>query len=248
MKVLVIGSGGREHAIGWALHKDPAVSKIYFGPGNGGTCLIGENIGEILNLSDSRAEPNRRGIVEFLQQHPDKQLTELRHLTMDRGHQVQRKHVDSKRLGAVLALAYERQFQNFTDALMLEGVGPRTVQSLALVSEVIHGAPSRFDDPARFAFAHGGKDGAPFPVPLTVYDEGISVLRKAVDRARIDHSERMRSIATLGRMTQLIEKHCDPFADVDRVIRHEWRHSHERGGMTVAGPVSKPVVEQMELF
>jgi hypothetical protein len=212
------------------------------------TAIIGENIGEILNLSDSRAEPNRRGIVEFLQQHPDKQLTELRHLTMDRGHQVQRKHVDSKRLGAVLALAYERQFQNFTDALMLEGVGPRTVQSLALVSEVIHGAPSRFDDPARFAFAHGGKDGAPFPVPLTVYDEGISVLRKAVDRARIDHSERMRSIATLGRMTQLIEKHCDPFADVDRVIRHEWRHSHERGGMTVAGPVSKPVVEQMELF
>ena len=212
------------------------------------TAIIGENIGEILNLSDSRAEPNRRGIVEFLQQHPDKQLTELRHLTMDRGHQVQRKHVDSKRLGAVLALAYERQFQNFTDALMLEGVGPRTVQSLALVSEVIHGAPSRFDDPARFAFAHGGKDGAPFPVPLTVYDEGISVLRKAVDRARIDHSERMRSIATLGRMTQLIEKHCDPFADVDRVIRHEWRHSHERGGMTVAGLVSKPVVEQMELF
>jgi hypothetical protein len=73
--------------------------------------------------------------------------------------------VDMKKLGNILWLARENEPENFEDLLMLKGVGPRTMQSLALVSEVIHGAPSRFTDPARFSFAHGGKDGHPFPVP-----------------------------------------------------------------------------------
>jgi hypothetical protein len=216
------------------------------------TAVIGANLGEIINLSDSRAEKNRTGIVEFLSQHPDVQHREMRRLIMDSGHAIQARHVDSKRLGAVLTLAYEKHYKNFVDALLLPGVGPRTVQSLALVSEVIYGGPSRFSDPARFAFAHGGKDGHPFPVPLKTYDESISILRKAVDKAKINHSDRLHGLKALSRMSQLIEQRHDPFADVDKVMKHEWEHSHEYGGMTVFGPV-KPAkknstVEQMSLF
>jgi hypothetical protein len=214
--------------------------------------VIGQNLGTIINLSDSRAEKNRHGIVEFLSRHPDDQHRELRRLVLDRDHAIAQRHVNSKRLGAVLTLAYERNYRDFVDALLLPGVGPRTVQSLALVSEVIYGGPSRFDDPARFAFAHGGKDGHPFPVPLSVYDQSISVLRNAVARAKIGRSDRLRGLQALGRMSRLIEQRHDPFADVNKVIEHEWNHSHEYGGMTVKGPVSKPVqrpaVQQMSLF
>ena len=92
--------------------------------------------------------------------------------------------VDLKRLGAVLASAYERELRDFASLLLLENLGPRTLQSLALVAEVVHGTPTRFSDPARFSFAHGGKDGHPFPVPLKTYDESIDVLRRSLDAAR----------------------------------------------------------------
>jgi hypothetical protein len=213
------------------------------------SAVIGSNLGRITNLSDARAAENRRGIVEYLGLHPDKQRAELRHLVMAKPHQITPEQVDGKRLGAVLTLAYEKQFREFTDALLLPGVGPRTVQSLALVSEVIYGGPSRFDDPARFAFAHGGKDGPPFPVPLKVYDESISVLRKAVDRAKVNASDKMRSIKALHRITSAIERNLDPFADVNKVIRHEWRQSHAYGGMTVHGPAPKPAeAVQLSMF
>jgi len=203
------------------------------------TAIVGENVGEIVNLSDSRAKANRQGIVEFLSQHPDIQIREMRRLVMDRGHEIQPRHVDSKRLGAVMTLAYEKQFREFVDALLLPGVGPRTVQSLALVSEVIYGSPSRFSDPARFAFAHGGKDGHPFPVPLKIYDESIMMLRNAVNAAKLDNNDKLRGLKVLGAMARAIEENLDPFADVDKVIRHERRISYAYGGMTVKGP-SKP--------
>jgi hypothetical protein len=93
-------------------------------------------------------------------------------------HDVRSEDIDLRRLGTVLWLAHDTQPKDFEELLLLEGVGPRTMQSLALVSEVIHGTPSRFKDPARFSFAHGGKDGHPFPVPLKVYDETICSFAK----------------------------------------------------------------------
>ena len=83
----------------------------------------------------------------------------------------------------VLAVAYEKGLKDFAD-LLLEKLGPRTLQSLALVAEVVHGAPSRFNDPARFSFAHGGKDGHPCPVPLKTYDESLNFLRKDARRGK----------------------------------------------------------------
>ncbi len=215
--------------------------------------IIGTNQGAIINLSDSRAEDNRAGIVDFLRQHPDKQHQEMRHLVMSKPHQVSMKEVNSKRLGAVLALAYENQFTRFVDALMLKGIGPRTLQSLALVSEVIYGAPNRFDDPARFSFAHGGKDGAPFPVPLNVYDKSIAFLKEAVNKAKIDRSEKLRSLKKLGMLTQIIEERFVPRVDFNKVIDHEWKHSHTYGGRTINGPVNAPGErkkegEQLSLF
>ncbi len=100
-------------------------------------------------------------------------------------HEVRAKDVDLKRLGAVLAVAYERGLRDFTELLLLEKLGPRTLQSLALVAEVVHGAPSRFNDPARFSFAHGGKDGHPSPVPLKTYDESLNFLRSSLDAAKL---------------------------------------------------------------
>jgi uncharacterized protein len=210
------------------------------------TAVIGSNLGTILNLSDKRASDNRQGIVDFTGLNPDTQMQEMRKLVMDRDHRVKPKHVDAKRLGAVLTLAHEQQYKTFVDVLLHPGVGPRTVQSLALVSEVIYGAPGRFSDPARFAFAHGGKDGHPFPVPLTVYDETITMLRRAVDRAKIGNSDKLSGIRTLSRMSKLIEQNLDPFADVDRVINHERRNSYKYNGMTVFGPAKKPKDELLK--
>jgi hypothetical protein len=132
----------------------------------------------------------------------------------------------------VLKLAYERQHTDFTDALLLKGVGPRTLQSLALVSEVIHGAPSRFSDPARFSFAHGGNDGSPFPVPLKVYDESIGVLKRAVEKARIDHSDRVRGLRTLSDLSRTLEKNSHA-VDVEWLKREERRKAPLYGGRTV---------------
>src|SRR5205085_3776080 len=115
-------------------------------------------------------------------------IGELRYLKMPSHHDVRAGDVNLKRLGAVLAIAYERDLHNFAELLLLEKLGPRTLQSLALVAEVIHGAPTRFNDPARFSFAHGGKDGHPFPVPLKTYDESLNVLRHALDQAKNNSS------------------------------------------------------------
>ena len=106
----------------------------------------------------------------------------------------------------MLALAHERELRDFASFLLLEQLGPRTLQSLALVAEVVHGAPTRFDDPARFSFAHGGKDGHPFPVPLKVYDESIAVLRRALDAAKLGHTEKLDGMARLDTFAAAIEE------------------------------------------
>src|SRR5678810_1372357 len=120
-------------------------------------------------------------------------------------HAVKSKDVNLKRLGTVLWLAHEKQPKDFEELLLLQGVGPRTIQSLALVSEVIHGTPSRFKDPARFSFAHGGKDGHPFPVPTKTYDEVIATLQKAVQKAKIgqtDKAEALKKIHEIARKAE----------------------------------------------
>lgn len=128
------------------------------------------------------------------------------HLRMPARHEVRASDVELKRLHAVLAAAADRGPQDFTDLLLTPGVGARTVAALALVAEVVHGAPCRFSDPARFSMAHGGKDGHPFPVPLRVYDETIRVLKSAVDRARLGHADRLAAIQRLDAQARTLER------------------------------------------
>ncbi|MBS1659787.1 MAG: DUF763 domain-containing protein, partial [Bacteroidetes bacterium] len=167
-------------------------------------------------------------------------------------HDVRSEDVDLRRLGAVLWLAHERQPKDFEELVLLEGVGPRTLQSLALVSEVIHGTPSRFKDPARFAFAHGGKDGHPFPVPIDVYDETIGILQTAVQKAKIGHSDKLDAVKKLSELTQKAEKDFIPSGGVQEWINKEREDSWKYGGRTVFGREKPPAelekARQLRLF
>jgi uncharacterized protein len=124
--------------------------------------------------------------------------------------------------------------------LLLEGVGPRAIQSLTLVSEVIHGTPSRFTDPARFSFAHGGKDGHPFPVPLKVYDETINVLKTSIEKAKIESSDKLKAIKQLSVISKRIEQNFEPKPFFNEVLQQEKDDSWKYGGMTVFGPAAPP--------
>ncbi len=146
------------------------------------TFIYGANQGQIINITDKGANTTRAGILELAKENPERLLPEIKKLVMPSHHDVKAKDVDLKRLGAVLAVAYEKEHLDMESLLLLEGLGPRTLQSLVLVSEVIHGTPSRFTDPARFSFAHGGKDGHPFPVPTMVYDEALNYYALEVHR------------------------------------------------------------------
>lgn len=211
------------------------------------TSIYGKNNGYILNMTDKQADTARDGVMSIAAENPDRMLKEISQLIMPNHHDVQAKDVDLKRLGAVLWLAHENQPKDFADLLLLQGLGPRTLQSLALVSEVIHGTPSRFKDPARFSFAHGGKDGHPFPVPLKVYDETIGTLQTAIYKAKLGQSETKKAIKRLTNIAQTAEKDFTPNANFDQVIEKERNESWMYGGRTVFGK-AKPPVHQLKLF
>jgi hypothetical protein len=215
------------------------------------TFIYGKNQGLILNLTDKEAMSTKAGMLELVKEKPAHLLPEIRNLIMPSHHDVRSKDVDLKRLGSVLAVAHERQLHDFESLLLLEGVGPRTLQSLTLVSEVIHGTPSRFTDPARFSFAHGGKDGHPFPVPVNVYDETISVLKDAVNKSKIGQSDKQDAIRKLSMLSQQVEKDFIPNARLEELIQEERDHSWQYGGRTVMGkaqPPKKKGGDQLSLF
>jgi hypothetical protein len=216
------------------------------------TAIVGHPAGTIQNLVDGRARPAQDALLTIARTDPGKTLADVRHLVMPARHDVRPADVDEKRLGAVLALAQERDLRDFASLLLLEQLGPRTLQSLALIAEVVHGTPTRFDDPARFSFAHGGKDGHPFPVPLKVYDESIAVLRRAIDAAKLGQTDKLHGMARLDRFARSIEEGLLPDADVPATIAHERTISSSLGGRTVfddrrgARPRSRQA--QLELF
>ena len=202
--------------------------------------IYGQPQGKILNLTDHRAQQLRTSTLDISREHPEKMLKEIKQLVMPSHHDVRMEDVNLKRLGAMLWLAHERQPADFSELLLLEGMGPRSIQSLALVSEVIYGMPSRFEDPARFSFAHGGKDGHPFPVPVNVYDETISTLRIAIDKAKIGNSDKLAAIRKLTQIAQDAEKDFIPNTNFKEVIARERRESYKYGGRTIFGKAKPP--------
>ncbi|HAU51912.1 DUF763 domain-containing protein [Sphingobacterium multivorum] len=197
--------------------------------------ISGPSQGIILNLTAAEAAANRAGIMTIVGEDSTKVMQDFAKLIMPAHHDVRASDVDLKRLGAMLYVARESQPSHFEDLLLLKGVGPRTLQSLALVSEVIHGAPSRFNDPARFSFAHGGKDGHPFPVPLTIYDESIQILQKGVEKSKLGYGEKLKSINKLHQIVLDSEKDFQPQFDIQQIIAEERRDSWKYGGRTVFG-------------
>ncbi len=227
------------------------------------TAVTGENRGKILNLTDSNAAATRGSILLLSHENPDRMIKEIakisgsdlmtqgelfaekqgtgiiiennRNLRMPAHHEVRPEDVDLKRLGGVLAAAYDQNNPDFESLLLTPGLGPRTLQSLTLVSEVIYGTPSRFKDPARFSFAHGGKDGHPFPVATKIYDESIRVLGDSIEKSKLGYKEKSECLRRLHKTALQIEANCEPLADFDATIAREKEHSHEWGGRTCMG-------------
>lgn len=216
--------------------------------------IDGETGGAILNLADRRATASRDAQLDLLlTKSPDKIAAEalalepraekeakptdqmtLPHLSMPAHHEVRASDVIARRLQGAIAAAAERGPEDFADVLATPGVGARTVRALALVAEVVHGAPCRFSDPARFSFAHGGKDRHPFPVPTRVYDETIGVLKSAVSKAKLGNDERLEALARLDREARRLESVVSGL-DIDDVLREERSRSHEYGGRSTFG-------------
>jgi len=212
------------------------------------TGIVGENEGVIQNLVDERAKPAQDALLAIANDTPQRTLTEVMKMKMPMHHDVRAKDVDLKRLGAVLAVSHERKLRDFASLLLVENVGPRTLQTLAMIAEVIHGTPTRFSDPARFSFALGGKDRHPFPVPLKTYDESIAVLRRSLDAARVGDTEKIDGMRRLEKFVRVVEKRYSPEADFDSVMTHEHAISKSLGGRSVFDDVKPRRQQQPSLF
>jgi uncharacterized protein len=214
--------------------------------------IEGPSQGNIINLTDRRAEKSRRKQLELLatqgpdgiarevaalgrsERQPPPAQAMLPHLILPAHHDVRADDVHLRRLHGNLAAAAERGPIDFPDLLLTPGVGARTMRALALVAEVVHGAPCRFSDPARFSLAHGGKDRHPFPVPLKVYDETIRVLRSAVDKAKLDREDALFALRKLDRESRRLEQVAKG-PTLSAFVADEFARSHQYGGRSVFG-------------
>src|SRR5664279_3117505 len=226
------------------------------------SAIDGPEQGEIINLTDHRASASRSAQLDLLDamgpdgiareyaalsKQPEAQ-PELPHLIMPAHHDVRSGDVFTRRLHGTLAAAAERGPVDFPDLLLTPGVGARTVQSLAMVAEVVHGAPYRFRDPARFSLAHGGKDRHPYPVPIKVYDETIRVLKSAVQHARLGRDEELGALKRLDDQARRLERSAQG-PSLDSFIAGERAASPDLEGRSVFGwerdlaggsPIAKP--------
>jgi len=211
--------------------------------------IDGRHQGEIVNLADRNAAPSRGrqlellanmgpgGIVRELERldpapTPDQGM--LPHLVMPDHHDVRPGNLVLRRLHGALAAAVERGPADFSDLLLVPGVGARTVRALAMVAEVVHGAPCRFSDPARFSLAHGGKDRHPYPVPTKVYDHTIGVMKAAVVKAKLGQGEELAAIKRLDEQARRLEMSATGPSLPD-MIADEMAYSATYGGRSVLG-------------
>ena len=214
--------------------------------------IDGPGQGEIVNLADARARPARDAQLTLVQGGPEAVLDALPQarpapaaqpllpfLQLPAHHDVREEDVVMRRLRGTLAAAREANPGTFEDLLLTPGVGRRTVFALASVAELIHGAPCRFTDPARFSFAHGGKDRHPYAVPLKVYDQTLRVLKAAVERARLGNDDRLQALRALDAQARGLEARAEG-PEFQDCVREERAASHSYGGMSVLGPEPHP--------
>lgn len=212
--------------------------------------IEGQRQGEIVNLADRRAARSRQAQLDLLTDlGPDRLAKEmallrapspppaqgaLPHLDLPDHHDVRPDDVILRRLHGTLAAAAEAGPKDFPELLLVPGVGARTVKSLAMVAEVIHGAPCRFSDPARYSLAHGGKDRHPYPVPTKVYDKTIGVLKAAVAQAKLGQDEKLGAIRRLDEQARRLESHATG-PSLETFMAEERTRSHDYGGRSIFG-------------
>ena len=204
--------------------------------------IEGERQGDIVNLVDRRASASRTGQIDILRDlGPDRIVSELAalepneapqpdqlslpHLVMPAHHDVRESDIVMRRLHGNIAAAADRGPEDFAELLLVPGVGARTVRALAMVAEVVHGAPCRFSDPGRFSLAHGGKDRHPFPVPLKVYDETINVLKSAVTKAKLGRDEAAGALKRLDDQSRRLERYVTG-PSLKEIVAGEFDQSH----------------------
>ncbi|WP_334656155.1 DUF763 domain-containing protein [Sphingomonas panaciterrae] len=260
----IVGDDGRWVVIQQGMNGDRRQARRYHWLSEGMESFLdaphaaieGNSRGRIVNLADTRAAASRDrqlsllrdegpdGVVGLLRDidpeagghrpaPPDPQAM-LPHLAMPAHHDVRSENVVTRRLHGALAAAAERGPADFPELLLIPGIGARTVRALAMVAEVVHGAPCRFSDPARFSLAHGGKDGHPFPVPTHVYDQTIGVMKAAVTAARLGQDEKSAALRRLDRQARRLEARARG-PSVEAFIAEERRQSHAYGGRSVFG-------------
>ncbi|MDA8756253.1 DUF763 domain-containing protein [Candidatus Pseudothioglobus singularis] len=205
------------------------------------TGIVGEKGQPVLNLTDSKADMLRTNMVGLTKEKPSEVIGHYKNIVMPNRHDVREEDVNMTRLGSVLNMAYNSDIENFEDLVMMKGVGPRTLKSLAMVSEVVHGDASRFEDPARFSFAIGGKDGRPHPIDTKAMDETIDMLQTSVDKSKLGDKDKSRAIKRLHRACVENEKGASPISFLEDLIEYEWDHAEKNGGKTFMGDVKKGV-------
>jgi hypothetical protein len=257
----VVADDGKWTVIQQGMNGDSGIARRYHWLSEGLDSFVdaphaaieGQSLGNIINLADRRAARSRDGQLDLLRtlgpdriaaevavlegsvsQSPTPEQPMLPHLVMPSHHDVRPKDVMLRRLHGALAAAADAGPDDFTDLLLVPGVGARTVRSLAMVAEVVHGAPCRFADPARFSLAHGGKDRQPFSVPTKVYDQTVRVMKTALKRAKLGNEERLDAIRRLDAETRRLERLVSG-PSLPAYVAEERRRSADYGGRSVFG-------------
>ena len=218
-------------------HSD-AVKSFVAAPHTGIAGITNE---QTLNLVDANAQPLQQHMVALTKEKPSYVIEAFKEAEMPDRHDVRKEDVNLARLGSVLDLAYNRDIEHFEDLVDMHNVGPKTLKALAMASEVIHGDATRFDDPARFAFSVGGKDGRPHPIDTKAMQETVSMLEDSVTKAKLGDKDKSNAIKRLHKVAVAGENKGSPLDFFSDLINQEWQDAEENGGMTFLGKVKKGV-------
>ena len=220
----------------------PTVQSFSSAPHSG---IAGIEQQRILNLVDPEAETLQNNMVELTQEKPSEIIKAMNSTEMPNRHDVRKEDINQARLASVLDLAYNRDIENFDDLVDMHGVGPRTLKALAMASEVIHGDSTRFEDPARFAFAVGGKDGRPHPIDTKSFDETVEMLQNSVDKANIGDKDKSDALKRLHKAAVSGESKGTPLDFIEELIDNEWNHAENNDGKTFMGSVVKGLTRKV---
>ncbi len=209
------------------------------------TGIAGLENQSILNLVDPSAETLQQNMIKLTNEKPTEIIKAMKSAEMPNRHDVRKEDINTARLASVLDLAYNREIEKFEDLVDMHGVGPRTLKALAMASEVIHGDATRFEDPARFAFAVGGKDGRPHPIDTKSFDETVTMLQDTIDRSKMGDKDKSDGLKRLHKAAVSGETKGVPLDFINDLIDNEWRHAEDNGGKTFMGKVVKGLTRKV---